>query len=234
MSNKCLPGFVANQQQSCPDTDAVGILSITQSADKTKLYISLTDGTTQTFTLPVGIGPIGPQGNPGVNGTPTIYNDFTGASTPNIGVTDTLNTFVLPANTLKNVGDNIQLFYAFSQVGDAPGLVNALACGLQLNGQTLFPIANGFFTAANDNRIVLALNITLTSATTANVGGTAMHYTNNGTLYTILDGVTTSIGHAVTGLNFAINQNLIAVGESNGVIGSVSYLAGKIDLYLKS
>src|SRR6185312_13297727 len=52
MSTTCGKGVIANQVQSCPDISAVGIKSITQSADLTKLYVTYTNNTTNTFTLP--------------------------------------------------------------------------------------------------------------------------------------------------------------------------------------
>ena len=51
--NTCGKGVVANQLQSCPDISAVGIQSITQSANDLYLYITLTNGQTTTYTLPV-------------------------------------------------------------------------------------------------------------------------------------------------------------------------------------
>lgn len=52
MANTCGKGIVANQLQACLDISAVGIKSITQSSDLTKLYVTYTNNTTQTFTLP--------------------------------------------------------------------------------------------------------------------------------------------------------------------------------------
>ena len=232
MSNKCLPGFVANQQQSCPDTDAVGILSITQSADKTKLYISLTDGTTQTFTLPVGVGPIGPAGAQGASGSSLIWSDPADRITGVTGSFQTVSSFstdhTSQVDNLVNVGDCIRL-YAVLQAGAAPNVGDSFM-ELIINGTGLSNVAlnSASFTTPSSGAAEMFTDIILADKT---AGANVLRIVTKVKQYDLHAGVyvtqiandnllpINNIGGAT--VDFAATNYLISLRISNATNGQV-------------
>ena len=175
----CKPGFVAGQQQSCPDQDAVGIQSISQSADKTKLYITLTDGTTQTFTLPVGA--TGSQGIPGINGAAgfgILYNDLT-TTNNTVGTTQAIKKYKLPANTVTLNGSEIRIRCNFSGVAPSNTVLGQIEIGSTLLAQGT---TNSIGTL---DAFIFDLTITKTGTGTGSVSGTVSPINNGSTVGTI-------------------------------------------------
>lgn len=117
----CGVGMTAEQEQICPDLSAVGIQSITQSQDGTKMYVTLTNGATLTFTLPAGAqgakgntgntGAAGAAGAAGANGSAVVGDVLTDSPTTLLSTYETLGSFATdPTNSAKNFvkqGDNI-------------------------------------------------------------------------------------------------------------------------------
>lgn len=170
---KCKPGTIANQQQSCPDQDAVGIQSITQSADKTKLYITLTDGTTQTFTLPVGQGQQGipgTNGQNGANGSNLIWSDPADHPTTTQGAYETLSSFstnkLNAGQNLVNVGDQINLFAWLTATKDTP-IAPTISAQIIINGTGLSNIVidSGQLPQASNQILQLFCKLILTENT---------------------------------------------------------------------
>lgn len=144
----CNGGKVAKVTTIEPDCDCVGIASITQSADLTKMYVTLTNGTTQTFTLPTGA-----QGTAGANGTSLIYSDGDDHSTTTTGSFESLSAFSTDktnvAKNLVNVGDTINL-YAIYKLESSPTQVG-INTALIINGAGLSNITLGGLTAGTVN-----------------------------------------------------------------------------------
>jgi len=171
--NTCKPGVVANQLQSCPDISATGIQSITQSANGLYLYITLTNGTTQAFTLTPGpagangatgatgaTGANGATGAAGANGTSVLYNDLTGSTSQ-----QALKTFALPANTLTVNGSKIVITTRVEIE-----LANTVAVQVNLGGIALaVGVYDELNVSTNAEELIYEIHITKTGTGTGTV-----------------------------------------------------------------
>lgn len=124
--NGCPPGFVALQQQACPDISAVGIKNIYQSlSDPSAFYIVLTNGTSYPINIPAGAkgatgatGATGQAGATGLSGTSLIHSgpvvggiiQDVSTSSSSATVVDSFTTDKTnSAHNLVNIGDTIRL-----------------------------------------------------------------------------------------------------------------------------
>lgn len=148
----CKGGRVAGVETINPTCDCVGIESISQSSDLTRIYINLTNGTTDTFTLPAGAqGPVGPAGPTGAEGTSLIYSDPADHATITALAFETLSSFSTDhtnaSKNLVNVGDTIRV-YAIYKLTAYP-TATGIATQLVINGTGLANLVLSIFPTAN-------------------------------------------------------------------------------------
>ncbi len=238
----CTGGNVAGVNQIEVDCDCVGIESIDQSSDLTRIYINLTNGTTDTFTLPAGAtgpeGPAGPAGTSGTNGTSVIANQFPDLSTLGTAfeslIYDAAGTartpFVLPANTLATDQSEISITATFT-TSDANPDPTQLVRVLFNGNATNTPLNIGFY-GKNIYKIIISVRLVRLSNTTAkyeqrvyfctgSLGGDSV---NNTYVQTI---------QPLAGLNFTTDAYEIDAQGNSDVAGDITCAAFEALLYKK-
>lgn len=217
----CNKGKVANVTQLNADCACGnGIASIDQSADKTKLYVNYTDGTTATFTLlPGATGATGATGNtgaagaPGSNGTSILFGDAVSYSTTTTGSAQLLNMAPILGTSFGTVGTTVEFYLSFTAasgplasqqweviIGDG---VNQIDRSSQMG---LFPGGN------NISKVEITGKIMRSNANTVQVEMMVKPYIKNSSNFAEQQ-VITYPKTAITSLDFSNAMSIKALGN---------------------
>jgi len=185
-----------------------------------------TGNTAPSVTIPSGatvspaglIGPTGAAGGNGINGAANVYSDTTNTAITSTALY-TIKTAPIPSTALAGDNDAIQVMFAlFSSEVFGQNIIK-----LSFGGSQIFPASNN---PVNSFRLITGraqfnIRIVRTSATTAKV-------------YYLASGLAVGIGASngkpisqeivLTGLNYAITNNLILEGQCIGNVGNVNQI----------
>jgi hypothetical protein len=165
------------------------------------------------------IGLTGAAGGNGINGAANVYSDTTNTAITSTALS-TIKTAPIPSTALAGDNDAIQVMFAlFSSENFGQNNIIKLSFG----GSQIFPASNNPVNSFKliTGRAQFNIRIVRTSATTAKV-----YYLASG----LAVGIGTSNGKPIsqeivlTGLNYAITNNLILEGQCIGNIGNVNQI----------
>lgn len=189
--------------------------------------LGYTGNTAPAVTIPTGstvspaglIGLTGAAGSAGSNGVANVYSDTTDTTITSTALS-TIKTVPIPSNELSGDDDALQIMFALGSSENFGQNVIKLSFG----GSQIFPASNN---PANSFRLITGqaqfnIRIVRTSSTTAKV-----YYLASGTAV----GVGTSNGKPIsrevvlTGLNYAISNNIILEGQCIGNIANIDQIS---------